>query len=320
MLEKIKALTFVEWTAILAAVALLLLLPGAFGGASEGGPDPSIYPSFFSPWAAADAVTTEIAIREFNGESSGGPFWEGRAVALGAVLLYYVTGPGLLILCGIGASSGKRGPTEGTPAKETSAKETPAEETLEKKASGRSWRDRFFQAGLGLALAGLVNLGLLSVLPRLAYRQARASNANQMAEDQLVREVHAVARAAYQYYALPDSLGGGEGSFEGITPSSVGFGSNAPDSSALGNVSLGDVSLSDVSLSDGSPDAFSSTTKNRSARHRLRVKSDTLLKIISAGLVPRPQAESSHAEKSDSIHVVTEVTPRSVVDIEVRGR
>ena len=256
MLEKIRKMSWAEWGVVLAAAALLLALPSVAGRLIEYSPQSNIEPSFFSPWIHADAVTTKIAVEEFNSrQPPSQSFPLHRTAALLATLLFYVVGPGLLILCGVGTSS-------------------------EEKPSSQSWTGVFFQAGLALVLAGLINLGMLSVLPRLAYQQAQEENANQKVLDQMTRKALKIGYAGYQYYALPDSLGGGGGSFRGLT-------------------------FNDIDSTLGFP-----TTP-----YRLRVESDTLLKIV--GTKPSPYQSG---ENKDSIRVVAQSTPSSVASIEVASR
>jgi hypothetical protein len=219
-------MSWVEWTGILAAATILLVLPTATGDLVEYEGDIGSHP-VLSPWMHADAVTTKIAVEEYSsGRSPDRSFPVHRTMALGATLLYYVIGPGLLILYGVGSSSDEE--TSHVP----------------------------FQAGLAVVLAGLINLGMTAVLPRMARQDAERENANQKLQDQMTREAFAIGRAAYQYYTLPDSLGGGEGRFRGIT-----F------------------------------DDIDSTLNFSTTAYELRVESDTLLKIVGTRPLPYPSGE-----------------------------
>lgn len=261
MLEKIRKMSWAEWGVVLAVAGLLLALPAIVNRLIEYSPQSNIEPSFFSPWIHADAVTTKIAVEEFSSrQPPGRSFVVHRAMALVETLLFYVIGPGLLILYGVGTSSG--------------------EDSSRVEPSGPGSTSVFFQTGLALMLAGLVNLGMSSVLPRLARQQAEKENANQKIMDQMTREALKIGYAGYQYYALPDSLGGGGGSFRGLT-------------------------FNDIDSTLGFP-----TTP-----YRLRVESDTLLKIV--GTKPSPYRSG---EDEDSIRVVARSTPSSVANIETEIR
>lgn len=227
MFERIKGVSWVGWTAILAGAVALLTLPSL--ATDHYREQQQLHGPFaLSPWMNADAVETKVAMEEFNSrETLSRPFLWHRSMALVGILLFYVIGPGLLILFGIGTSS-------------------------------RPHRRRpsvSFHVGLALVLAGVVNLGVAATLPRLAAEQARKENTNQKVRDQMSREVLRVGHAAYQHFALPDSLGGGGGSFRGIA--------------------FGDIEA-ELSFS--------------LAPYQLHVESDTLLRITGTEPTPRPSA------------------------------
>lgn len=222
MLKKIKGMSWVEWGVVVAATILLLVLPGMISG--QIGYETAPAPTSFSPWLLARGIEIEIAVEEFN---SGYPpdqlFLEYRIMALIGILLFYLVGPGLLILYGLGSPSGENGSLAP------------------------------FQAGLVLVLAGIINLGVLSVLPSMAHETARKDAANSSQKDQMRQEMFKIGQAAYEYYVLPDSLGGGGGSFAGI-------------------------SFSDIDAELDFP----------TTAYRLHPESDTLLRIVGTKPLPYP--------------------------------
>lgn len=187
MLKKIKNISWVEWLLIGGFVILLLGLPllvsYLFGETDSWG-------TLYSPWSHAVNINTEIAIEEFrSGQSPDEMFLGHRLMAFLGILLFYIIGPGLLIINGIGTSAAKQ---------ENDSRGT-------------------FQVGLVLVLAGIINLGLEAAISPTVQQNSRESAAVSELKDQMRHEMLKIGIASYEHYVLPDSLGGNGGSFEGLS-------------------------------------------------------------------------------------------------------
>lgn len=252
MIEKIKRISGVEWALMAGLVILLDALPMILSNwLGYQGRDFSL----FSPWQSAASVSSLVSIDLFKEGMVGDNAYIGwRMLTLASVWLCYIIGPGLLILFGIGSSSGD------------------TEESTS--------RSLLFKAGIVLTIIALLNVGKKAITNPIKNSRTQIMAQYSAHTDQMRSEMIQLGHAGYEYFVLPDSLNGGDGSFEGIDLEEV-------------------ANRNDLNLSAGT--------------YRFKIVSDTLLRITGKG------APSTLPAEKDSIRLALEVHPKVMLDWQDKG-
>ncbi|MCS4198459.1 nucleoside 2-deoxyribosyltransferase [Salinibacter ruber] len=270
MIERIKRLSLLQWSLIALGALALVFAPIAAIRETVSTEVSIDWPLVFSPWMQADAIATRAAIEAFefsnpdgpgpDGLGPNGPYVWRMAFALVGILACAVVGPGLFVLVGT------RRPLPGTGVEVS------------------------FQVGLALVVAGTITFGFGAIGPRLAMNQAYKENVRQQARDQMTERLSLIGQAAYQYYALPDSMSGGGGSFEGLSRTDLRR--HLPGKMEEEDWQV-DVSPLSTSLKEW----------------EFEVKSDTLFEVRATRACPCPTGGS------DSLRAILQTSPSEVADI-----
>lgn len=185
MLEKIRQISWVQWIVMIVAFITLTVL-GRLGL------------SFIenlnglAPWSNALHISNQIAINNFEGETTGNNiFLKQRLAALIGIIFYFILGPGLLILYGYESK-----PSE------------------EKSRQGNSlWR---FKAGIVITLMCIIPFTLGAILTPIVQENTRGSVSKNEKIDELRQDLILLGADSFEYMVLPQKYGGGNGSFEGL--------------------------------------------------------------------------------------------------------
>lgn len=150
----------------------------------------------FSPWSIAGGLSARLAIDVFSGEvAEENSYLAYHILVLCSILIYYILGPGLLIACGITTSSNE--------------------------AENNTTPSPLFKTGLVLTIAGILTLGIEAFLVPKIQKNSRQSAASSAQKDQMRQHMIEMGINAYEYFILPDSLGGNKGSFAGLNDKTI---------------------------------------------------------------------------------------------------
>lgn len=185
MLEKIRQISWVQWSAMVGGFIILTVL-GRVGLSYIDDLNA------LAPWSNALHVSSRIAIRNFAGETTGNTtFVKQRLAALFGIILYFIVGPGLLILYGYESKSS-------------------SEESSQR--MGR-WS---FKAGIVIILMCIIPFTLGAILTPIVQSNTRKSTSRNEKADELRQHLILMGADSFEYVVLPKSYGGGDGSFEGL--------------------------------------------------------------------------------------------------------
>lgn len=187
MRDKIKQISTIGWIAIIgSSLGLAILLPSASSYLAD------IYS--LDPWQNAKIVAVLEAINNFSeGSATDSIYYNHLIGALTGVLLFFIIGPGFMILYGFGSSEDSK--------------------------SNHSLLG--FSTGLTITLAGLLMFGIETTQQTVADNsEAAKKNAlitsRSAATDDLRQQMVALAADSFEYLVLPEEQGGGGGSFSDL--------------------------------------------------------------------------------------------------------
>ncbi len=191
MLEKIRQISWVQWILMIVCSISLSILVG-FNLSNINNLSYFDYLYYLAPWARASKISFSIALDNFSGEATGDTvFLKQRLLALTSIILFFIVGPGLLILNGYESNSS------------------------EEKNNQRTglWG---FKASIVITLMGLLPFTLIAIVNPTIHANNRTSASKSEKIDELRQDLILLATDSFEYMVLPERLEGGDGSFEGL--------------------------------------------------------------------------------------------------------
>lgn len=183
MLEKIRQISWIQWIVVIVCSIFLSILLG-FGLSYIDNI------SYLAPWSNAFHISTQIAIDNFSGEATGDTvFIKQRLAALAGIILFFVVGPGLLILYGYESKASEEKSNQST----------------------NLWR---FKTGIVITLLGLLPFTLEAIITPIVQANSRTSASRNEKLDELRQDLIKLASDSFEFIVLPEHHGGGDGSFE----------------------------------------------------------------------------------------------------------